>query len=776
VKIGLVALLWASAAVAEPAAVQVLEDFERAGALAAWELDVGASIEEGVALLRYRRRRGWQLWRDPWPSLRLGRGEGLFGGGDWSAYDRLEFTVANAEAVAALLKLRLDDAGGTRATRLFALPPQSRQTYRVDLGLLGREIDLGRMALMDLYMSHPVRDYALTLDDIVLVAEKPDLTGAELLDDPFGGGRIRVRSRRGRNLLYRVEIRDDLGQPIADHVEQAQQLDWTWAGGEPGRYRVALSATDLAWDGGTASAELGAFVALPEARRPTLAAWREPTTRKVMRDAQPRPGQPIYSERVIGSEEGEPLRLEMARNEVEGVQIAFRSTRSIALSLQVEELRHQTLEVGFPTENIELFQVGYVFTRRPKEYAVDHAGWWPDPLLPRAQWRVRPEECQVAWLSLAADVGVAPGVYSGRLGVWVDDARLGSIPLEVRVYDAELPVATTVRTAFSLYQDMLDQVYGPERARKLRRRYLDFIVAHRLNIDHLYRRQIPDLDELADYARQGRLNAFNLRYLDAREKYDREGLSRLVAELDPAVERLRELDLIDRAYIYGFDEVEVDEFDKMERVFAFIKARYPELKTATTARDPGLGLDHKLGEVVDIWVPLSAVYERQTAALARQRGDEVWWYICVSPTHPHANWFVEYPALEARLLWWMAYQRGIEGFLYYAMNRWPDQQMPLSADAYGRSRWNPASYGTANGDGALFYAGVDGPITSIRLENVRDGIEDYELLVLLATKAGAAKAQELSARLARSATDYSRDPVEFARVRRALLEAVAAKP
>jgi len=137
---------------------------------------------------------------------------------------------------------------------------------------------------------------------------------------------------------------------------------------------------------------------------------------------------------------------------------------------------------------------------------------------------------------------------------------------------------------------------------------------------------------------------------------------------------------------------------------------------------------------------------------------------------------VEYPALEARLLWWMAHQRGIEGFLYYAMNRWPEQRAPLNADSFGRTSWNPASYGTANGDGSLFYAGADGPISSIRLENVRDGIEDYELLVMLAAKAGGHAAQALSARLVRSASDYSQDPQEFAVVRRALLQALADRP
>ena len=36
-----------------------------------------------------------------------------------------------------------------------------------------------------------------------------------------------------------------------------------------------------------------------------------------------------------------------------------------------------------------------------------------------------------------------------------------------------------------------------------------------------------------------------------------------------------------------------------------------------------------------------------------------------------------------------------------------------------------------NGNGSLYYPGEDGPVGSIRLEAVRDGLEDYEYFVVL---------------------------------------------
>ena len=47
--------LLASPVLANPLAVHVLEDFERGNAMKAWDLDVGAKVEEGQALLHFTR-------------------------------------------------------------------------------------------------------------------------------------------------------------------------------------------------------------------------------------------------------------------------------------------------------------------------------------------------------------------------------------------------------------------------------------------------------------------------------------------------------------------------------------------------------------------------------------------------------------------------------------------------------------------------------------------------------------------------------------------------
>ena len=49
-------------------------------------------------------------------------------------------------------------------------------------------------------------------------------------------------------------------------------------------------------------------------------------------------------------------------------------------------------------------------------------------------------------------------------------------------------------------------------------------------------------------------------------------------------------------------------------------------------------------------------------------------------------------------------------------------------ESASNSKWNQ------NGNGLLYYPGENGPIASLRLEIFRDGMEDYEYLVILKEK------------------------------------------
>jgi hypothetical protein len=149
----------------------------------------------------------------------------------------------------------------------------------------------------------------------------------------------------------------------------------------------------------------------------------------------------------------------------------------------------------------------------------------------------------------------------------------------------------------------------------------------------------------------------------------------------------------------------------------------------TTSYDGSYGLD-SVAKSVDAWCPLTPSLNPAQAAQARAAGKMVWWYICCGPHHPFANWFVEYPALDARLLMGaMTARQRPDGFLYYSLTIW-NQNQPIEKGPF--TDWNPVSWTTYDGDGSLLCSGPGGkPVPTIRLENYRDGLEDFAYVAIL---------------------------------------------
>jgi hypothetical protein len=78
------------------------------------------------------------------------------------------------------------------------------------------------------------------------------------------------------------------------------------------------------------------------------------------------------------------------------------------------------------------------------------------------------------------------------------------------------------------------------------------------------------------------------------------------------------------------------------------------------------------------------------------------------------------------VLFWLTWKFGVTGFEYYCYNLGWEYQ-PKAAAPWPKTPFSPRAFkGTYNGDGNLFYPGPDGPFSSVRLENIRDGIEDWE--------------------------------------------------
>jgi len=117
-----------------------------------------------------------------------------------------------------------------------------------------------------------------------------------------------------------------------------------------------------------------------------------------------------------------------------------------------------------------------------------------------------------------------------------------------------------------------------------------------------------------------------------------------------------------------------------------------------------------------------------------------------------------------RLLPWVNYRYGLTGYLHWGGNFWTDRPFENLQPDWGGGFVLPA------GDNAIVYPDPehDGVLVSMRLEVMREGIEDYELLMESARHAPAGT-DALARVVMPTFTDYLRDVTQFRKAERELL-------
>ena len=109
-------------------------------------------------------------------------------------------------------------------------------------------------------------------------------------------------------------------------------------------------------------------------------------------------------------------------------------------------------------------------------------------------------------------------------------------------------------------------------------------------------------------------------------------------------------------------------------------------------------------------------------------GDKNWVYYCWEPLGPYTTFDASRQTLEQRVALWQAMDNDTTGLLYFTSTEW-------TGGMWRTIHKINAGGELVYGDGILLYPGVypgaeplDGPISSMRFESLRDGIEDYMYL------------------------------------------------
>ncbi len=507
---------------------------------------------------------------------------------------------------------------------------------------------------------------------------------------------------------------------------------------------------------------------------PELGLWWCESQWKVGRDRGLPPG-------VAGQAPPAGLSLRLARNEFEAAQLVLRP--HAAATLNAVKLPALKDRAGRPARlDFTLYEVAYVKVTHPTD-ATGGRDSFPDPLPPlRTPLPLSAGRNQPLWVEVKTAPECEPGEYQGELEL---ETSLGicRVPIQVQVYGFALPVETHLRSALGLGTGYINQYHRLKAARdqeSVHEKYLQNFADHRISPYSFFpyapigirfegegeaRHAVLDFTRFDQAAGKWlkHFNSFQLplrgmgggtfhsRHLGELEgfKEGTAGHARLFQSYLSQIEKhLRENGWLGAAFTYWFDEPDPKDYEFVVDGMKRIKAAAPGIKRLLTEQP-----EPQLQGHVEIWCGLTPEWSREKVAARKAAGEEVWWYICCAPKAPYVTEFIDHPGTELRLWPWQSWQYGVTGILIWETLYWtsdlvfppPKLQNPWAdpmsyVTGYGNPVGHVAYWG--NGDGRFLYPPrrdpdaaqepcLEAPINSVRWENLRDGMEDYEYFWLL---------------------------------------------
>ena len=416
--------------------------------------------------------------------------------------------------------------------------------------------------------------------------------------------------------------------------------------------------------------------------------------------------------------------------------------------------------------------------------------WFPDPLFPAAPMTVRPGSTQGAWVTFTARPETAAGLYRGVVKVKAGERVLAHVPVTLGVLPFAQPERFGCPAIHALFESHVLNLYK-ERGREMLERAWEMMLDHRLNPDGCGNRwyePIP-VETLKKWCARGMSRtsviALNVRAASpatmwvsdpTREQTEDPAFyDDIRNRLMPYVEELRANGLIDRVYAYGFDERQDDQFKAIAAFWRRFKKDFPDVPMMTTAfmyRRRAEGKKVEDWTATDWHCPGMPYWRKALTDELHAQGKQAWWYICCGPCYPRLNVGIEHPPLEGRLLTWQQYRENCDGVFNWGVNYWHRRSLVDDSDVY-LSGWNyGAGMSGMTGDGLMIYPGKNGPIPSIRLANVRDGVQDYEWMKLAESKVGGEAVQAVVGTIAPDQTHIVRDPARIHAARAKLVQLI----
>ena len=446
---------------------------------------------------------------------------------------------------------------------------------------------------------------------------------------------------------------------------------------------------------------------------------------------------------------------------------------------------------SLPQADVRLYREGLLNLSTPSNIE-GATGPWPDPLIPAVDefdgqprnafpFDVPAGESRAVWVELQLPADLPAGVYQGSVAVTGSGGFAASVPVQLTVWDFSLPSTPTLKTAYLLFVPNVLAAHGlggtsatSPAGLQLVDRYVRFALDHRISLTNAY--APPNVTNgVPDFA------TFSQNYgpwLSGTAATRLPGARLTSAEYPLAVDSAlyaawaayaRQVGFFDRTFDYTADEPGYGTpwsaiAPRVQTVESGDPA-FPILVTTTLDAATAAGVSNLIDWIVpcitSIGTQPPATVGQQYASWLAQPGKELWLYqSCVS--HGCAGggtdrgWpqiTVDSSALRQRAMGWIDFAYGATGELYYE-----------TAMSFSGSPWTDQYEFGGNGDGTLFYPGTPAqiggttqvPVASLRLAQLRDGVQDYEYLSILKSLGAGAEALAQAATVVPAANQLGR--------------------
>lgn len=431
------------------------------------------------------------------------------------------------------------------------------------------------------------------------------------------------------------------------------------------------------------------------------------------------------------------IRLNSAQHESEHFQLYLEpldnETRTVSLAFS--DLRREQDNETISASNLSWFIEEYVTTKPSWPIPKNILGKKPDPLLPGMPFECN--EPKLLWVSAYVPAGTPVGDYTGTLSITGAETPL-DIVVTIHVWDFELPRAGRLMAPSTFELEALEKYYGRQPTPTERRRWYKFLLDHRLDPISLYhfgmhphQNDIEFCESLGQriYVLGGHHYNVSIQSPNSTVAY---------------YNILKERGVLDKSMLFIADKPPLNaaEYENLRNKANWVRENCPGLKTFSGS-DPR----PELIGYVDVWDPViygmgaelydTNEWDYETCRARQKEGEQVMWYVAAVPSYPYPNVHIDSELIESRIMFWMTWKYQIDGWEYYYVNLWASNFYGKGGKKWPDVPWDPYSFLTKinnyNGDGLLIYPGPDMvPYGSIRLKNIYDGIEDYEMLNLLA--------------------------------------------